>query len=237
MLNETNEYYYKYTYGGDNHYVDFLGSLSKTDMEEYCFRYIPEFIDKKKCEILKNIVKPKEKVYKGLGLWKEDVDPNYRKSDIFAIDDDEINDETPEGRIYKEILENFLICNDKFFQAKITNFTKIQYTYYDRVGEHFNWHPDGCLFHRMTTDMKKMPDNILYRKLTLVLCLSDHEEYEGGEFLIMDPYTTPDRAIVSHKFTTGEAIMFPSFLFHKVNPIIKGERKIIAAWGTGPKWE
>jgi len=36
--------------------------------------------------------------------------------------------------------------------------------------------------------------------------------------------------------TQGTALIFPSFIVHKVNPVTKGTRHSLVAWIEGPKW-
>ena len=37
--------------------------------------------------------------------------------------------------------------------------------------------------------------------------------------------------------TKGNLIMFPSFVWHQVTPIIEGERLSIVLWYRGEKWK
>jgi PKHD-type hydroxylase len=64
------------------------------------------------------------------------------------------------------------------------------------------------------------------RKLSVVLLLSDPDDFEGGQFEFEghDPI----------KMKRGTLIVFPSFLRHQVTPVTKGQRYSAVCWVTGP---
>lgn len=218
------------TYGKSSYFINTYGKLNQSDITEFVFKFIPDYLDTESCKSLSNLEKPStDKLKRGSGLFTDS--DTYRKSDIFFINEDQLNNNV----VYQKIVQQFVYFNDKYFQADITDFMQMQYTYYDGAGEHFNWHPDGC-FSYEKKDNVVVDKSVAFRKMTVALCLSDESEYEGGEFLLIDPFVDPSRAIASFKMTAGEAVMFPAFLFHKVNPIISGTRKSIVLWGCGPKW-
>lgn len=68
-------------------------------------------------------------------------------------------------------------------------------------------------------------------KLTAILNLS-FEPYEGGDLMM-----SYDREILMEDLRiTGNMIVFPTFLFHKVTPVTKGRRISLSAWFSGPNW-
>ncbi len=87
------------------------------------------------------------------------------------------------------------------------------------VGDFFDWHLD---FGTGTSSN---------RKLSLSIQLSHPEEYEGGdlEFQI-------NNKIVKAPRTPGTAIIFPSFIRHRVTKITKGNRRSIVGWVSGPPY-
>ena len=83
------------------------------------------------------------------------------------------------------------------------------------IGSEYGWHID--------VNNENTPRDL---KLTCLLNLSE-KKYEGGEF----------HAINSNekiKFTSGMGLIIPSFIAHKVTPVIKGERKTLTYWASGP---
>ncbi len=100
--------------------------------------------------------------------------------------------------------------------------TPIQFTSYSEPGHHYDWHVDSA-----QSDLN--PDFV--RKLTISLCLTPKEEYEGGEFCIR----IGDREF-ELKLDVGEAILFPADTWHKVKPLKSGKRTTLVGWMAGPKW-
>jgi len=68
------------------------------------------------------------------------------------------------------------------------------------------------------------------RKITMVVQLSDDEDYVGG-----DLHLTISEQQLSRK--KGSIIAFPSLFAHQVNPILKGERWSLISWAWGPQWK
>jgi PKHD-type hydroxylase len=68
-------------------------------------------------------------------------------------------------------------------------------------------------------------------KLTAILNLS-FEPFSGGDLLL-----SYDREVMMEDVrVTGNMIVFPTFLFHKVTPVTKGRRISLSAWFSGPNW-
>ncbi len=83
---------------------------------------------------------------------------------------------------------------------------------------HFDWHSDigrGQVAAR--------------RKLTLVIQLSDPADYDGGA---LETWANADAT--QHPKGRGDAILFPSFLLHRVTPVTQGVRWSLTQWVHGP---
>lgn len=127
-----------------------------------------------------------------------------------------INPESWIGGICNNLL---MASNSRYFFYDLTQWIDgIQVTVYEE-GDHYGWHTD-C------TSYLKAPD-ALDRKLSMSLLLNDN--YEGGELEFQ--YQPLDKKI---KPKAGEAIIFPSWLPHRVLPVTKGKRISIVAWLSGP---
>ena len=69
-------------------------------------------------------------------------------------------------------------------------------------------------------------------KFTALVNVSE-KEYSGGDF-----YLHLHQILKFEGFNQpGSLIIFPSFILHKVEPIIKGERKTLVHWRKGPTWQ
>jgi len=133
--------------------------------------------------------------------------------------------------------------NDKKFQTPLSQFVQsantesnwnfslkefeeLHYTLYN-VGDHYDWHHD-C--------HNKPYENKTIRKLSFTLCLND--EYEGGNFSIWDAHPKTEKSNIKKiKLKKGEMLVFPSHLWHKVDKVTKGTRKVLVGWVVGNQWK
>ena len=117
--------------------------------------------------------------------------------------------------------------NNQFFGFDINGYDFFQYTVYDsKESGKYDWHTD-LLFN----DHENIERGHDTRKLTAVLLLSDPEkDFTGGEFQI----NTGSEETVN--LTRGKVILFPSFILHRVKPVLTGTRKSIVVWVEGPKF-
>jgi len=63
-----------------------------------------------------------------------------------------------------------------------------------------------------------------YRKITVIVALSNPEEYEGGELYFSE---LNDK----YKLNKGDVIIFRSEEMHGVEPVISGKRKVLISFG------
>lgn len=100
---------------------------------------------------------------------------------------------------------------------------EMQYTTYEK-GQFYNWHQDAGL---------EALDEEKCRKLSVVLQLSNPEEYTGGEFQILNEsgnlYMAPKMR--------GTLIVFDSRSRHRVRKVHSGVRKSLVGWVVGPRWK
>jgi PKHD-type hydroxylase len=78
------------------------------------------------------------------------------------------------------------------------------------------------------------PGFLSTRKLTIIIQLSDEKEYDGCRLNLIDwsdeDYGAPGNAPVEQ----GSLIVFPSYMYHSVSPIARGERYCLNLWVNGP---
>lgn len=118
--------------------------------------------------------------------------------------------------VFDQILTYVHDANKDFFKYDLVGFMEsMQYLHYgeDIGGGHYNWHLD-C------------GPGISTRKLTVIVQLSDPSEYEGCDTEIMFHNNVDKRK--------GAVTIFPSYLPHRVTPLIKGNRDALVAWVNGP---
>ena len=118
------------------------------------------------------------------------------------------------------------MANEEMFKYHIKpaqEFNPIQFTTYDKDG-HYDWHQDNG---------SKSDGRIeMFRKLSLIVQLSDKKSYEGGKFEIKsvtgEPLDVPENAL-----SRGSVIVFPSYLEHRVAPVTSGIRHSLVSWYHG----
>jgi PKHD-type hydroxylase len=110
-------------------------------------------------------------------------------------------------------------CNQQRYGFELTGLNEgLQVAEYG-PGGFFSWHKDHG------------PDMHSIRKLSVTVQLSDPDDYEGGEMEFMaSPHAqTAPKGI-------GTAIVFPSFVMHRVLPITQGKRRSVVGWFSGPPY-
>ena len=129
------------------------------------------------------------------------------------------------GKIQKYIdpfVEFCFTANNNYFGFDLhplTSLKTLNYNIYSE-GSEYSWHIDAV-----------PSDPVRDIKLTALLNLSE-EAYEGGELVLFRA-----NEIICKEFNKpGCAVIFPSFINHKVNKIISGSRYTLAIWMSGPKF-
>jgi len=123
------------------------------------------------------------------------------------------------------IISNVMTCaNYDYFHYDLTHFdSRIQVTVYNgEENQHYGWHVDNG-----TRVLKHSNEE---RKLSCSLILNDPDEYEGGEI----QFHYHSNFFMSVKPPKGTAMIFPSWLPHRVKPVRKGKRTSLVAWMRGP---
>lgn len=112
--------------------------------------------------------------------------------------------------------------------VQLTKYTKDQY---------YDWHIDALEEPYGTNTFKEYTGKI--RKLSLVMNLTDHTKYEGGDFYFAFHGPDKDRrpTKVPEFKKQGSILVFPSFVWHKVSPVVRGTRYSLVNWSLGPPWK
>lgn len=201
-------------------------------INKYHYWTFKEVLSKKACEDIINFSKEKRKKIGLTGglkekkLSKKDIKKlkQKRNSDIVWLN---------ESWIYNQILPYVRIANKNAgWNYQLDNSEKTQFTIYKK-GQHYDWHMDS-----FSTVFKNNTDKNLHgkiRKLSMTVSLTDPKEYKGGDFEFKVLDEKGDSII--HKCEEirpqGSIIVFPSYLFHRVTPVTKGERNSLVSWTSG----
>jgi len=114
----------------------------------------------------------------------------------------------------------------------------IQFTIYKK-GQHYKYHQDSMPGPYDSPENPTMHGKI--RKLSMSICLSDSDDYQGGDFKILiqgdkDPIKLNEFTIEELK-PQGSIIVFPSDQYHCVTPITKGTRYSLVVWCLGKPFQ
>ena len=141
----------------------------------------------------------------------EKYNDELRKSSVMSI-----GSESEYKWVYDRLASASIQTNNERYLFDLLGFHEnLQLTRYS-TGDFFDWHLD---FGAGQSSM---------RKLSITVQLSDPDEYEGGDLQFMI-----NHKIVSAPRSKGTAIVFPSFIMHRVTPITKGTRQSIVGWVSG----
>ena len=150
------------------------------------------------------------------GIKKEDnvvnsnnveVNKSIRSTEIYFIND---------VSLYQKIMPHVVKLNK--WNYNFSRVEPLQLGIY-REGDHYDWHVDDD---GVEYDSSAGPFAGLNRRLSFSILLN--EEFEGGEFVMND-------ALSLNK--TGQILIFPSTIKHKVNPVTQGTRYSLVGWCCG----
>jgi len=118
--------------------------------------------------------------------------------------------------IYKRLSDVVERANERFWGFDLNYLEAAQFTHYSKPGDHQDTHMDTGY----------VGDH--YRKLTIVVQLSDPETYTGCDLNLQ----------LAHELEPidrdqGCVIIFPSFFLHKVTPLLTGQRYSLVSWVCG----
>lgn len=141
------------------------------------------------------------------------VNPEYRSSQISWL---HLNSDTQ--WLYKKIGAMAQRANEVMWNFSLVGMAEsFQFGEYDADQKgHYDWHVDVG-----TGDLSR-------RKISIVVQLTDPEEYEGGELDLLvarQPYRIPKGK--------GNVCLFPSYILHRVSPVTKGKRHSLVLWVSG----
>lgn len=142
------------------------------------------------------------------------TEDGFRKSKIRWVHDHPIQDYA------YSLVRN---ANINSFGVNVENFSECQFTEYDAdYAGKYEWHHDVDWIGEKASD----------RKLSVVIQLTDPDEYEGGDFAFAE-VQNPHRHQMRAK---GTVLVFPSYLTHRVEEVTKGTRHSLVLWFYGPRW-
>jgi len=125
----------------------------------------------------------------------------------------------PFNWLYERLMNMALEANAALWNFDLTSMPEsIQYTTYNseekgRYGAH--------------QDVGSGPSSL--RKLSITVQISDPNDYDGGDLQIMQG----DEYWQDMPRGLGTAVLFPSYMMHKVTPVTRGTRRSLVLWVGG----
>jgi PKHD-type hydroxylase len=148
----------------------------------------------------------------GITYGTVNPDTSYRKSRIGWL---HMNDS--HEWLYDKLMNMVVEANQNVWGFDLhTAADAIQYTEYLGGGGHYDYHLD------LSTGASSL------RKVSVIVQLSDPTSYEGGKFQILrskEEETLPDKQ--------GAVLIFPSYILHRVTPVLSGTRRSLVMWVGG----
>ena len=124
-----------------------------------------------------------------------------------------------------------------------------QFTHYKK-GQFYNWHQDDWGGEKYVSKDEHPNSNLAtehkgyvgrVRKLSSIIQLTDPKKYSGGELEFFFPSGRPDKKLATRickEFKPrGSIVIFPSFLYHRIRKVTRGERNSLVCWSLGKPWQ
>jgi PKHD-type hydroxylase len=131
----------------------------------------------------------------------------------------QLAEDSPLAAELGQIVSAALMAHPLFFSSVLP--LRILAPYFNSYGggEHYGLHVDGAI----RAQRPGLP--AIRADVSATVFLSEPDEYEGGELVVVDAYGTHEV-----KLPAGDAIVYPSGSVHEVLPVTKGERIASFLW-------
>ena len=155
----------------------------------------------------------------GNSTFYEDLEYRMVRMRSLQADKDDL------GWLFEIVRDRVQWTNDEFFRFDLHGLLEgMQYLRYDEGSKrkpsgHYRWHQDyggGYSSHR---------------KLSVVIQLSDPSEYDGCELRL---FTAGEHGVPT--VNQGSGVIFPSWQPHCVTPLVRGVRRSLVCWVSGPQF-
>ena len=120
--------------------------------------------------------------------------------------------------VTKKLFDIVKGSNEKLWGMVIDELSYLQFTEY-YPGHRYDFHQDNFWIGRTG----------FHRKLSIVVQLSDSEDFTGGGFGFKHQNSPPS-------FEKGDGVIFPSPLEHRAFPVETGKRIVLVGWAQGPNF-
>lgn len=110
------------------------------------------------------------------------------------------------------------LLNAQYWRCEVADYSQpIRRMSYGPTDHFKSWHPDYGM------------GQTAYRKLTTVVLLDDPSEFTGGDFEVACWGVVP--------LQKGDSITFPTYIYHRVTPVLSGLRRSLVHRAIGPRFK
>jgi PKHD-type hydroxylase len=150
------------------------------------------------------------------------IDSKVRKNKIAWFDNSKTLNNNDNKIIWAvdRIANHIYNANKEHYNFDLFGLTEaVQFTEYSEKKDHYDWHCDSSV-------------NAAIRKLSIAVQLSDPKDYKGSKLEFWE--TRKDKDFPNNQ---GTAILFPSYMLHRVTPLLSGTRYSLVTWVGGPNFK
>tara|TARA_B100001750_G_scaffold243959_1_gene260270 strand:- start:3041 stop:3595 length:555 start_codon:yes stop_codon:yes gene_type:complete len=140
------------------------------------------------------------------------VNDRYRKSSVQWI---------PNNNVIARVVWSYMLEMNGEMNLNLTGYQDPQLTKYT-IDDHYDWHKDS----------NHNDNSPIQRKLSAVLQLSNANDYKGCELKLFNGALELEELPIKEQ---GDLIVFRSEEWHKITPLIEGERYSLVMWAMGNK--
>ena len=154
------------------------------------------------------------------------LDSRYRQSEVAFIQ----RSDPDFAQVFEKLDDRVEEANDEFFGVRYNRRVRsLQFSVYQSDSEgrqdYYRAHSDTPLL---------SAGRLTQRKLSVVLQLSNPDDYTGGELRLHQVEEHPPRAPIRKR---GTLIVFPSLVRHQVTSLRSGTRVSLVGWYRGERWQ
>lgn len=190
---------------------------SPTKFGEYAYFLWPECITSPVIFDDINHVKTKWQTAEVMEAGEMKVNPELRDHKLRVIPYDPAT-----VGLFRELYDHVNSVNHWHFNFRLWSMEDLS-VYQLNLGHKIGMHSDRAYMHDMSD-----------RKLTMLVGLTQADEYDGGE-VVISPHG--NQALESSvKLNKGDVVIFPSWVPYEIKQVKKGTLEMLATWVYGPKF-
>tara|TARA_R110002050_G_scaffold6130_5_gene25966 strand:- start:1460 stop:2068 length:609 start_codon:yes stop_codon:yes gene_type:complete len=193
--------------------------------------HLPNFVDADTLKVFKDTIKP--------DMWQDatsvaDIKGYSSTGKCYNLRQYihlKTHSQSAHDKLYSKLFNIVKGINEDHWNFDIKSFDNndsVHYVLYKGdKNHHFDWHRDDLV---SFDKGKRSYGPTAARKLTIMVCLSNSNDYAGGEFQVDAEYNGGTRPGL------GDVIVWPGYVRHRCTPVTSGERLVLVGFVPGPNF-